>query len=216
MVNRIRLKQSLSIAVYEYRRWLFNSRFILIIALIMYIYFFSVKPLINLSLVMDDKLGLFEAYIAVINSKSLTVIIIFIYMVLIADFPKTDSNLLLVLTRTNKLTWILGEMLFYFFTSVSFVALVVISSMFLTFQYSDINDDWSNTVVNYPNIFPEKASSFEANLISKELVNQLSPFEVCVHSSLLILLYLFLISLLFLLFYLLGKKNRQCSKCFIG
>lgn len=190
----------------EYSKWLFNPRMIIVAVMIVFVYNLSVTPLSEMAAEMKDKLNIFEPFVAITNSNLLIIIIPGVFLTLISDFPKTDGSTLFFLQRTDRTNWVLGQALFVIFAIVTFILVIFIASVLPIIGIADFENQWSNTVMHYKEEFPKKAFSFGANLITENLTYQIAPFDAALQSSVLVALYLFLLSLVMLLFNTIGIK----------
>lgn len=190
----------------EYAKWVFNPRMIIIGVMIIFVYQLSVQPLVEMANEMKSTLNFLEPYIAITNSSLLIIIIPGVFLTLVSDFPKTDGSTLLFLQRTDRMNWVLGQALFIVFAIITFMVIIIVASILPILGISNFDNNWSDTVLNYKEKFPEKAMSFGANLITKNLTYQIPPIMAFVESTTLLMLYLFMLSLIMLVFNTMGIK----------
>lgn len=190
----------------EYAKWVFNPRMTIIGVMIIFVYQLSVQPLVEMANEMKSTLNFLEPYIAITNSSLLIIIIPGVFLTLVSDFPKTDGSTLLFLQRTDRMNWVLGQTLFIVFAIITFMVIIIVASILPILGISNFDNNWSDTVLNYKEKFPEKAMSFGANLITKNLTYQIPPIMAFVESTTLLMLYLFMLSLIMLVFNTMGIK----------
>lgn len=190
----------------EYAKWVFNPRMTIIGVMIIFVYQLSVQPLVEMANEMKSTLNFLEPYIAITNSSLLIIIIPGVFLTLVSDFPKTDGSTLLFLQRTDRMNWVLGQALFIVFAIITFMVIIIVASILPILGISNFDNNWSDTVLNYKEKFPEKAMSFGANLITKNLTYQIPPIMAFVESTTLLMLYLFMLSLIMLVFNTMGIK----------
>jgi hypothetical protein len=180
---------------------------IIAVAAAIFIWNFAVSPLVKLSVEMNSPLNIVEPFIAVINSKALSLIIPSVFLVLISDYPRIDRNSLFMLQRVNKNEWVIGQVIFFIFADITYLLFTFLSCILPLQTKAFFINGWSLVVTKYAFLFPDKASSFAATLITKELYNQMPPFESVMSSFLLAFMYLLFISMLLLLFYVVNIKK---------
>lgn len=190
----------------EYIKWLFDPRMIIIGVMIIFIYDLSVFPLSGMAMEMKDKLNIFEPFVAVTNSDLLIIMIPGVFLTLVSDFPKTDGSTLFFLQRTDRINWVLGQVLFIVFAGITFIAVIFAASVLPILDTASFENTWSHTVMDYRTKFPERSLSFGAGLITENLTYQISPLSAAVQSSVLVMLYLIVLSEIMLVFSTLGIK----------
>ena len=86
------LKQVFSCAATEFVKWVCDARMVIVAVLLIFINNFAVSPLTNNAELMGEPLNILEPFIAVANSEILILIIPIVFLTLIADYPKVDTN----------------------------------------------------------------------------------------------------------------------------
>lgn len=205
-MHDINYKKILSCSKTEYRKWITNPRMILLVLLMAFIYNFAVEPLLQNAERMEEKLNLLEPFIAIINSPITLLFIPLVFLSLIADFPVTDGNAILYIHRIGRINWLIAQLVLLFLMAITYSVVVFISSCISALLHSDIGPEWSIVVTEFEKTFPDLHGNFGAQLLPKNLYNQLSITDALMQSFFLVLLYLFIIGLLLLLFTLLKSK----------
>lgn len=164
-------------------------------------------PAMGLAREMDSPLNCVEPFIAVMNSSLLELITPAVYLFLVSDYPRLDKNGIFSLIRTGKAEWALGQAIFFVCTALSFLLALFLLSLVPNMANSFVADGWSLPVTQYGALFPDKASSTAANLITGELYNQIAPFEAAALAFALNLMYLVAIGMALLAFYTLNAKK---------
>ena len=204
MGNKISLIKSLRIACIEYYKWIVNPRMIIAVSMIIFVWNFAVFPLVEISKEMNSPLNAFEPFIAILNSRVLCLVTPSVYLFLISDYPRLDKNSLFIINRLKKSEWVIGQFLFFLFSSFTYLSSIFLSSLLPNAANSFFADGWSLTITRYGLYFPEKASGFAATLITKELYNQITPYKSVMIGFMLTLLYMILIAMIILFFHILN------------
>lgn len=173
---------------------------IIIGVMLIFIYDFAIRPLLDNAADMNSPLNILEPFIAVANSQLLILIIPAVFLTLISDFPRTDGNTLFFLLRTGKVNWLLGQIVFVIMSIVSFVGAVFAGAVLPMLTKGFLADKWSLTVSKYGEMFPEKIMSFGNQLITEKLYNQMPPYKAALQSYLLMMCYLLVLALVMLMF----------------
>lgn len=200
MVSKLSLRKIWSVASAEWLKWVCNPRMIIIPVLTVFLYSFAIEPLLERSVKMGEPLNILEPLIAVGNSGMLTLIIPIVFLTLMSDFPRTDGSAIFMLSRTGRINWMLGQMLFGIMSAVTFLAVIYVMCTAFLMNKAFIADGWSSVVKRYHIKFPEEAHGFASELLPGNLYNQMTPFSAVVQTYLLLFLYLVAVLLVMLFF----------------
>ena len=188
-------------------KWIINPRMTVAVAMIVFVWRFAIDPLIGISKEMNSPLNFVEPFIAVFNSRTLCLVTPAVYVFLISDYPHLDRNSLFILHRVHKREWVMGQFLFFVVSSFIFMGLIFIFSVLPNAVNSFNANGWSLVVTRYGIYNPEKAYSFAVNLITKELYNQIAPFQGALLSFVLNWLYMILLGTVLLMFHVLNLRK---------
>lgn len=203
----IHLKKSFACAKVEYIKWVCDARMIIIAVLLVFIHSFAITPLRENAELMGEPLNILEPFIAVANSGAILLIIPLVFMTLISDFPKIDTNTVFYISRTGRISWLLGQVLKLIFMAVSFLSVIFLGAVLPMLGRGFWGGKWSRVATDFVLEFPEKTSNFGVRLLPVNLYNQMSVFDAAVKSYLLVFAYLMIIGLLMLAFSLARQKN---------
>jgi len=173
---------------------------IIMVIMLVFIVDFALKPLIEHSNQMNSPLNALEPFIAIGNSNLLMIMMPAVFLVLISDFPRTDGNTLFFITRTGKLNWLIGQIVFALLAVFTFVSIVFIVTLLPMLIIGFWDNWWSLVVTKYAMLFPENSQDFASSLITKNLYNQVAPFSTAIHIFFFTSAYLFVITLINLFF----------------
>lgn len=197
-------KCMLAVARTEYISWITDPRMLMVGVLLVFIHTLAVSPLLEHADRMGESLNFLEPFIAVGNSNVLVMLIPLVFVMLVSDYPRITGNTLLLIHRTGKRQWYLGQVLFQVMAVVSVLGILAAGSLLLT--GGDYSGSWSNVVTRYAVRFPREALSYACQLLPSNLYNQLSLPKALVHTLVLLAMYLFLLSEVMYLFQLLNAQ----------
>ena len=207
MDSKFSLSKVIRISLSELYKWIVNSRMIVAFAMIIFMWSFAVDPLLKISNEMNSPLNFIEPFIAVFNSRTLCLITPAVYIFLIADYPHLDHNSLFILHRVHKREWVIGQFVFFIISSLLFMLLILIFTILPNIMNSFVANGWSIVVTRYGTYNPEKASSFAATLITKDLYNQIAPYNAAFISFLMNWLYMILLGTILLMFHVFNLRK---------
>ncbi len=207
MGNRISFIRSWKIACIEYYKWIINPRMIIAAAMILFIWNFAVFPLIDISKEMNSPLNFLEPFIAILNSRVLCLVTPSVFLFLISDYPRLDRNSLFSIHRIKRTEWVLGQFIFFILSAFTYLISIFIFSIIINLHNSFLANGWSLVITRYTTYYPEKSLSFAGKLITKELYNQISPYEAAITGFFLVLMYMVLLSMILLFFHILNLKK---------
>ena len=111
-MNRINLRAIWNTARSEFIKWVTNPRIIIVGVMLVFIKGFVVTPLFERAEQYEEPLNVLEPFIAVCQSSILVMFMPCVFLLLICDFPIMGGNTLFFISRTGRLNWFLGQVLF--------------------------------------------------------------------------------------------------------
>lgn len=213
MRKRIALHKIWSVAKCEYIKWITNPRNIVVIVLLIFIKTLFIDTLAQRADRYGSPMNVLEPFIAVGNSWVAVLLLPSVFLVLMSDFPKADGNTLFVIHRSGKLNWLYGQILFAVMAVISYIAAVFLTVVGLSVGNTVLSSSWSEATRFYASKFPDEMNTFATLLLPENLYNQLDPICTMVHTLVLIILYLFLLSLVLLICRILSGKMTGMFIC---
>ncbi|MBR1764965.1 MAG: hypothetical protein IJ746_06175 [Ruminococcus sp.] len=212
-MKNIDLRQALSCARTEFIKWACDARMLILGVLLIFIHSFAIEPLLKNAEEMGEPLNILEPFIAIANSGAILLIIPLVFLTLIADFPRIDTNTVFYIIRVGRLNWLLGQLIKLVLMALSYLAVIFAGAVVPMLSRGFWYNGWSNVATRYAVRFPEKSGNFGVQLLPENLYNQLSVFAAAVQSYLLVFAYLMIIGLLLLSFSLIKKKTAGFVIC---
>lgn len=196
-----------AVARCEYIKWLTNPRNIIILVLIVFAKTLAIDPLTKRAAEYGGKMSLLEPFAAIGNSGFLVMLIPAVYLVLMSDFPKFDGNSMFYISRTGKMNWLFGQLLFAVMSIATCIFAVLVSVTLFSLGSADVSFSWSECTRFYAARFPDKEFTFASQLLPSNLYNQISLMSSVVYTVTLLALYLFLLTLILLIFKLISFRS---------
>ena len=212
-MKKLNFKQAFSCARTEYIKWVCDARMIILGVLVIFIYTFAIEPLLKNAEEMGEPLNILEPFIAIANSGAILLIIPLVFLTLIADFPKIDTNTVFYIIRVGRMNWLLGQIIKLVMMALSYLAFIFAGAVIPMLSKGFWYNGWSNVATQYAVRFPEKSGNFGVQLLPENLYNQLSVFSAAIQSYVLVFAYLMIIGLLLLAFSLVKKKTMGFVLC---
>ena len=189
------------VAKNEYIKWLTNPKLIIFVVLIVFAYDYVILDLLEAADKMGVKLQIFEGFIGISNSRLLLMIIPIVFVGLMGDFPRIDANAMFYIHRVGKSNWLLGEMLFALMASATYLVAILGFSVVSLAGSAYVTNSWSKVTTHYYLFAPNDYASNVANLTTGRLYNNLKPTSAMIHIVVVMLLFLFMISMILLAFF---------------
>lgn len=197
----------------EFVKWVCDARMVIVAVLLIFINNFAVSPLTNNAELMGEPLNILEPFIAVANSEILILIIPIVFLTLIADYPKVDTNTVFYIVRIGRANWFVGQVLKLIFMIVSYLAVIFLGTVLPMLSKGFWYNGWSNVATGFVKMFPDRRGDFGVELLPENLYNQLTVFSAAVQSYLLVFAYLMIIGLILLSFSLVKHKTVGFVLC---
>ena len=212
-MKKLNIKQAFSCAKTEYIKWVCDARMIILGVLLIFIYSFAIEPLLKNAEEMGEPLNILEPFIAIANSGAILLIIPLVFLTLIADFPKIDTNTVFYIIRVGRVNWLLGQIIKLVMMSLSYLGFIFLGAVVPMIGRGFWYNGWSNVATQFAVRFPDKSGNFGVQLLPENLYNQLPVFSAAIQSYLLVFAYLMIIGLLLLAFSLIKKKTMGFVLC---
>lgn len=212
-MKNISLKKIFSLAKVEFVKWVCDARMIILAVLLIFIYSFAIEPLLANAELMNEPLNILEPFIAVANSGAILLIIPLVFLTLIADFPKIDTNTVFYIHRVGRMNWLLGQILKLILMALAFLAVIFLGAVIPILSKGFWYNGWSNVATKFAQTFPERSGNFGVQLLPENLYNQLTVFSAAVQSYILVFAYLIIIGLILLSFSLVKQKTLGFVLC---
>lgn len=212
-MNNFSIKKCFSCAKTEYIKWICDARMIILAVLLIFIYSFAIEPLLLNAELMNEPLNILEPFIAISNSWAILLIVPLVFLTLIADYPKIDTNTVFYIIRIGRLNWLLGQILKLIFMAITYLAVIFFGAVIPMLTKGFWYNGWSNVATGFVKMFPDKRGNFGVQLLPENLYNQISVFKAAVQSYLLVFAYLMIIGLLLLVFSLVKRKTAGFVFC---
>lgn len=212
-MKTISIRTALKCAKTDFVKWTLNSRMIILVVIVVFIYICAVQPLKGNAALMGKPLNAIEPYIAALNSGSLLLIIPLGFLAISSDFPKIDGSAMFGLVRTGRINWFLGQMINLVIICAAYLIFVFFASTIPVIFGSFWGNDWSDVAVYFGVEFPDQAQSYGALLLPKNLFNHLTLAGAAAQSTLFVFVYLVLLGMILMCFTILGKKTVGVIIC---
>lgn len=196
MINR---KNIWLVARTEYIKFICNPKIIILLVVYLVINKTVISRILEAAAVMNQPVNIFEIPIAVANSWLGMLLIIISYIILISSFPQVNDNIPFCILRTGRSNWILGEILFQFMSSFTYVCFIVAVSLINGVKRAYLINGWSLVVTDYDSIYCQGPQKVMTNLIPPNLYYQMTPYKAFFMSYLLMFFLIIFCGLLFLL-----------------
>lgn len=212
-MKNISVKQAFSCALTEFVKWISDARMIILAVLLVFINSFAIEPLLENAKLMGKPLNILEPFIAVANSGAILLIIPLVFLTLIADFPKIDTNTVFYIIRVGRTNWLLGQVIKLAMMAVSYLAVIFAGSVVPMLFKGFWGNNWSEVATKFAITFPEKSGNFGVQLLPENLYNQIPIFTAAIQSYLLVFAYILILGLILLSFSLVKKKTAGFVLC---
>lgn len=201
-----KIKSCLSVARTTYTNWLFSSRILIFGFIFMFMYTYVIEPMLEFSDYFNTPLNVLEPFTAIVNNKYSLPLVIFGFLVMIADFPRLDDFSTFLIFRTGRFVWAFGQIIFLIFSGITYILFILLSSMLCVASKSFILNAWS-LVARYATDSDDIIVAMNPFAkIDLSVLNQVRPYNAVIHGVLLALMFILVVGLIQLLFAVMEKK----------
>ena len=190
----------------EFRHFICNTKMILIVFSIIFICESLLGKVQGLCELSDLKLSFLEPYLMVSSMDAYAIAIPLVYIVLMSGFPSKSSFNYFSMIRISRMQWFMSELLFLLLSSISY--LLIYLAGFLIYMHKSIvwSNSWSRYMLNFRELYPEDYIMNQSYFLKTDMMTHGSPLSIFVHSVLLMIAMLFVMSLVQMLFSFLEKR----------
>lgn len=207
-------KKIFAASLAELRRIFLDPRLLTVGMLLVFIYNLVVKELFSRA----EKTGLpvnaAETFIAIGSSGVLLLFLPSVFLILISDHPSMGSHTLYSIHRAGRLRWLFGEIFGALLSTIIYVVAMLAACCAMTLPRGFLGAEWSDTVTKYVSMFPDERFTMLSQYLPSNLFNQMSLTFALLHTILLLILYLFSLTLIITFFRILGMKAAGIAAAF--
>jgi hypothetical protein len=184
-----------------------GSRLIVFLMMLIFIQTLVIEPLADCSSRMGAKISFVEPFIALGNSRNVMMSVPILFVVLMADFPKSGSKTYFSQIRASRATWVTSQLLFGLFGSIITVLYLLCASIILSINICEFKLKFSYAVTHYSSCFPDRTGDLVLSLLPSNIYNQMTAGKTLLITSVLMVFFLWFLSEVVLLFTILNKKE---------
>ena len=199
------MKKISSIIKYEFSETIRRPKILLVLFFIIVLYESTISPMKKVCSETGFTLNIFEPFILMCTRSVNIILIPFIFIVLISEFPNCKTDYFRMI-RISKSEWLIGEVAFLCLISFLMLVVLIIGTAMPMIGVTEFSNAWSSFMTllheNYPDIYLHNIRfTLEANIITHSL-----PISAVVYSLLIMWLNLMIYGLLILLGALASKR----------
>ena len=139
------MRQALSVAGYNFRQWHRNPRILVTFALAFILCFLLSDKAVRFAVEHNTTMQAFEAFIWTFGDSDSILLSSLLLVLLFADTPFLSSGTPFFLVRTNRRTWITGQMLYTAAATTVYLLFILFSTALICERQSYLANMWSPT-----------------------------------------------------------------------
>lgn len=139
------MRQAFSVAGYNFRQWRRNPRILVTFALAFVLCFLLSDKAVRFAVEHNTTMQAFEAFIWTFGDSDSILLSSLLLVLLFADMPFLSSGTPFFLVRTNRRTWITGQMLYTSAATTVYLLFILFSTALICERQSYLANMWSPT-----------------------------------------------------------------------
>lgn len=139
------MRQAISVAGYNFRQWHRNPRILVTFALAFILCFLLSDKAVRFAVEHNTTMQAFEAFIWTFGDSDSILLSSLLLVLLFADMPFLSSGTPFFLVRTNRRTWITGQMLYTAAATTVYLLFILLSTALICERQSYLANMWSPT-----------------------------------------------------------------------
>ena len=139
------MRQAFSVAGYNFRQWRRNPRILVTFALAFVLCFLLSDKAVRFAVEHNTTMQAFEAFIWTFGDSDSILLSSLLLVLLFADMPFLSSGTPFFLVRTDRRTWITGQMLYTAAATTVYLLFILLSTALICERQSYLANMWSPT-----------------------------------------------------------------------
>jgi hypothetical protein len=192
-----RIRQSISVAAYNFRQWHKNPRIFITFALAFILCFLLSDKAVRFAKEYETTMQIVEAFIWTFGDANSILLASLLMLLLFADMPFITNGTPLYLVRIDRKTWLFGQAIYIIAATTLYMLFILLSTSVICMGQSFIGNMWSETAAILGYSGAGKAVALPALVKTLEMS---TPYDCMATIFLLMLLYALLMAFLMLTF----------------
>jgi hypothetical protein len=192
-----RIRQSISVAAYNFRQWHKNPRIFITFALAFILCFLLSDKAVRFAKEYETTMQIVEAFVWTFGDANSILLASLLMLLLFADMPFITNGTPLYLVRIDRKTWLFGQAIYIIAATTLYMLFILLSTSVICMSQSFIGNMWSETAAILGYSGAGKAVALPALVKTLEMS---TPYDCMATIFLLMLLYALLMAFLMLTF----------------
>jgi len=192
-----KLRQSFSVAAYDFRQWHKNPRIFITFALAFILCFLLSDKAVRFAREYETTMQIVEAFVWTFGDANSILLASLLLLLLFADMPFINSGTPLYLMRIDRKTWLFGQAIYITLATAIYMLFILGATSLICMGQSFVGNMWSETAAILGYSGAGKAVALPALVKTLEMS---TPYECMATIFLLMLLYALLMAFLMLTF----------------
>ena len=141
----VRIRQSLLVAMYNFRRWHKNPRVFITFALCFILCFLLSDKAVRFSRDYETVMQIVEAFVWTFADSNSILLSSLLLILLFSDMPFINLGTPFYLLRTNRKTWLLGQTIYIVLTTGVYMLFTLLATSLVCMHNSFAGNMWSET-----------------------------------------------------------------------
>ncbi len=208
----MKIHQIISILKYNFKGWKKNPRIITSFLLAFILCFLLSDKAVSLAQTHDSPMQVVEAFIWTFGDSNSILLSSMLLLLLFIDMPFISSATPFYLVRTNRKTWVTGQILYIFLVTLIYLAFILLSTSLICMRQSFVGNMWSQTAAFLAYSGTSQEAFLPAFVTTLEMTR---PYQCMTSIFILMFLYALLMAQIMLFFNLIKGKMAGIVSVFI-
>jgi hypothetical protein len=192
-----KVRQSFSVAAYNFRQWHKNPRIFITFALAFILCFLLSDKAVRFAKEYETTMQIVEAFVWTFGDANSILLASLLLLLLFADMPFINAGTPLYLLRIDRKTWLFGQTIYIVLATAIYMVFILGATSLICMGQSFVGDMWSETAAILGYSGAGKAVALPALVKTLEMSR---PYECMATILLLMLLYALLMAFIMLAF----------------
>ena len=208
MNKKQKIRWIFCVAGMEFRKWISLKNFLILLLLQYFWGNMYIGDMISVAISLHIyKFNMLEPFDLVMSFQFYILVIPLVFCVLLSGFPDNSANNIFAFSRSNRVMWLCGQLLFGMLTGTLCILFFVVTSLLWVGRNGAFSNHWSSFMTDMYAGFPEIYAKNDRLFLESGTMSHGTPISVAMICIGLMLCYFMVLLQILCFFHLTGHKK---------
>lgn len=155
MNKKQKIRWIFCVAGMEFRKWISLKNFLILLFAAIFLGEYVYRDMISVAQLTHLQINMLEPFDLVMSFQFYILVIPLVFCVLLSGFPDNSANNIFAFSRSNRVMWLCGQLLFGMLTGTLCILFFVVTSLLWVGRNGAFSNHWSSFMTDMYAGFPE-------------------------------------------------------------